>query len=72
MKGGIDTELLSQFLELTEELAQNYTVQTIVFSCTELHIVNDLLNKSALKTSYTLLDPLEIAAEYIINKHNNN
>lgn len=69
MKLNCGRNILNNFIQLVDDLSLKYHTKSIVFACTELHIVNMFLKNHSLEMSYNVIDPLEIAANYIIQSN---
>lgn len=61
-------EIFDGFIQLVNNLSLKYQTKSIVFACTELHLVNAYIKNHSLKLPINIIDPLEIAGNYIIQK----
>lgn len=69
IKLNCSTEILNGFIQLVNGLSLKYQTKSIIFACTELHLANVFIKNHLLELSYNIIDPLEIAANHII-QHN--
>ncbi len=58
-----------QFIDLVYGLSIKYQTKSIAFACTELHLSNVFIKEHALELPFNIIDPLEIAANYIIQNN---
>jgi len=69
IKFAANTVVFNQFIQLVNQLVLKYKLNSVIFACTELHLVNVFIKNQALKLPYRIMDPLEIAANYIIKNN---
>jgi aspartate racemase len=69
IKLNYSSDLFSSFIQLVGGLSLKYQTKSIVFACTELHLANVFVKNHSLELSYNIIDPLEIAANYIIQNN---
>lgn len=58
-----------EFIDFSLHLAEKYHVESLVFGCTELHLVHTFIKQQNINFPYIILDPLEISAQALINLH---
>ncbi|HVE43610.1 MAG TPA: aspartate/glutamate racemase family protein [Gammaproteobacteria bacterium] len=61
-----DKSIFHDFIQLINQLADKYHAESLIFACTELHLVNAFIQDSGITVPYRVVDPLEIVADYII------
>ena len=60
--------VFSDFISYINTLILKYHVDYVILACTELHLIRVFLEKHSLKLACRMIDPLEISANYIIQK----
>lgn len=60
---------LLEFIDFSTVLAEKYQVESMLFGCTELHLVHTFIQQYEISLPYDILDPLEISAHALVNMH---
>ncbi len=65
--GGSD-KLYAELMGNIVKIAPKYKVTTVIFACTELHMLKVWLKSSNISLQFNIIDSLELLANYIIKK----
>jgi aspartate racemase len=69
IKTDCSSEVCYDFFLYTNELAIKYDVSSLIFACTELHVLHSIIKDRKWPLQYKILDPLDLAAKYIRVNH---
>ncbi|MBV9575435.1 MAG: aspartate/glutamate racemase family protein [Gammaproteobacteria bacterium] len=69
IKLNYNADIFNHIKNLIDNMVLKYHVNSVVFACTELHLLNDFLKNCSLVLPYKIIDPLDLVANYIIQKY---
>lgn len=58
-----------EFIDFSLMLAEKYQTESLLFGCTELHLVHSFIQQYEISLPYAILDPLEISARALVDLH---
>lgn len=63
-----DENIWYDLIDVCVQLSYKYHIDSLIFACTELHMLNKFIKSRSIALPFKIIDPLELATQYIINR----
>lgn len=56
-----------EFIDFVENLLNKHQCNSVVFACSDLHLINRFIRSNKLQISFEIIDAMDLASSYILN-----